>query len=473
MDDALDEVCSRMNSAWFPVNPLVLSRVQSKLASGAKTPRIVEDLKSDPSLFIYTVKELSRRLNLFDGGKIIDPVQELESASVDTMQAILTKEAAVMSCHDFRAIKSFQAGQLMSSLISAVTSASLAGSMEVNASTAYACALLRQLGLTLIAFNYPHVYANAIGRGESRDSYISMMLGFSPSLLAFAMARKWGLAPTIRRGMGDISCSHDSGNLSVIRAGEMLEKICAVGEIVARIDGSKDPQVPSSDWEEARSHIQLCLGKDGFSVLEKEIAESARYFVISAPELFTIPDLTGDIQPEVTSVRPVFDRNPFIRGCSGKLQERLGDLYARLVNPAHRPENVRFLLKTIIPEAGFAGGCVYLVDIEAYMLVPRLSAGKSSLDEFKAVRYNTPENRNNPIVRAFMASTPVTGDHRRSDEKLVSFVASSIGFLNRAGVLYLEAPLPQPGLAGGFFTDTHRTECKALRQALNDCLNLE
>lgn len=474
MGEGFDEVCTRMNQAWIPVNPLVLSRIQSKIASGmVKVPAIIEDLKSDPALFIYTVKELSRRLRLLDEKRIIDPIKALEDASLDTIQSILSKDPAGMSCHDFKSIKSFQAQVLMSSIVSAVTSASLADSMDVNASTAYACALLRQLGLALVAFNYPHVYANAVGRGESRDAYISMVLGFSPSLLGFTMARKWGIAPVIRRGMGDVNSFESEGDLSAVRAGETLEKICAVGEIVARIDGSKDHPVPLSDWDDTRDQIQLYLGKDGFSLLERKIAESAKYYVFSAPELFILPDLTDDVRPRITSERPIIDRNPFIRGCSTKLQERLSDLYTRLGSSIKRPDTAEFLLKTIIPEAGFTEGCVYLIDIDTHMLVPKLSVGRSSLEEFRAIRYNTPENRNNPLVKAFLASTPVTGDRKRSDDKLVSFFAGSIGFLQRAGVLYLEASLPPAGLAGGFFSDTHRTECKALRQALNDCLNLE
>ncbi|HPN73314.1 MAG TPA: HD domain-containing phosphohydrolase, partial [Candidatus Omnitrophota bacterium] len=64
-----------------------------------------------------------------------------------------------------------------------------------NGEFGFLSALLRQLGITLVAWNYPAAFDRALKSVTSTQpltTVLSSMLGFSPELLAASLVRQWG-----------------------------------------------------------------------------------------------------------------------------------------------------------------------------------------------------------------------------------------------------------------------------------------
>ena len=482
MGEKLEDVIERVNEAWFPVNPLLLSRIQAHLAAGFYEMRpelLINEIKADASLFIYAVRELSKKLHSDKPGEafIRNPVEALRNAGPEHLKSILSRRSADISIHTFDGIKNFQAELLRRTVIGASTSEILAPKLDLPGELGYSCALLRQLGLALIAWNYPSIYAKALQKGPNPDEYLSITLGFSPALLAYTLTRRWGFSTALRRGMGEKISGEASSDTISLKIGDTLEKICKTGELIARCNQSSPYPQARADWDTAKMEVLKYLGPDGFELLENKILETSKYYMLSAPELFKItplkePQVTTAIQDPAARKASLNERNPYIRGCSSSVQEKLESLYARLDRGHAANENVSFLLKEIIPEAGFTSGCVYLVEVEYQLLVPRLVVGNTPLESFKAVRYGSPENRNHPVVKGFVSPTPVMGDRKSETDNWIFYISGSIGNVQKAGVLYLEYPMKSPGEAA-ILGQTQKTISKALRQALSDCLNLE
>ena len=100
------------------------------------------------------------------------------------------------------------------------------------------------------------------------------------------------------------------------------------------------------------------------------------------------------------------------------------------------------------------------------ILVPRLAIGSAKLNQFKALQYNTYSYNADPVVAAFRSSVPMI---KESDDGNPSLIAAALGEHQRAGVLYLE-------LSQELADDAHANPMlyfKAIRQAFNDCLNLD
>src|SRR5262249_37415849 len=151
-----------------------------------------------------------------------------------------------------------QALRFRESLLSASAAEILASKNAIDPEDGFSCGLLRQLGLTLIAWNYPRVYNRAmecITPNEGLDFQLQKVLGFSPSLLGLTFAQRWNLSDEILVALGDrkkrfsVSASErsDSGAQHV---GEMLSKICEVSEALARANDPEHYPTALRDWEE-------------------------------------------------------------------------------------------------------------------------------------------------------------------------------------------------------------------------------
>lgn len=469
--NGIEHVCSRLDEAWFPINPVLHSRIQARLATnGYHLDALIEELKADAALFSYTLKELSKRIKVANRAPITDPVATLKAAGYQTLKSILSREPSDISIHDFHTMKKVQAHVLKNAMVGAGVAELIAPAFSIPKDTAYSCSILRQLGLALIAWNYPSVYGRAVGKGDGRDLYLTMLLGFSPATLAFTLVRKWGLSPDIERGMGNLM-AEASGDPVAGNIGQTLEKVCRIGESIARY---RDPDYPTprSDWDRAREEIRKRLGPDIFHDLKKKVADATKYYVLTAPELFGTPPFQDAEWTAPITRRPLAERNPHILGCPPHLRDMFENLYKEMDQDGNTEERIDFLVKKIIPEAGYPRGCIFLVDIEYHLLVPRLAIGESTLDEFKSIRYNVAENRSNAIVRAFLGTMPIIGERRSDTGGSIPYVASSLGYLQKAGVLYLEGSRVTEDTES-MFNETHKAASKALRQALTDCMDLD
>ncbi len=200
-----------VSDAWFPIDPALLARIQNNLYAGKydnNRDRLITDLKQDTALYLFCLRRLAELASMDPDASSFarSPQLLFKDAPLPHFRDALAVQPHGVSTHHQDETKSEHAKCCEQAVVAATAAEALSKSFELDDADAYSCALLRQLGITLIAWNYPHVYNRVITGilpGQNPDELLGKMLGFSPQLLALTVAREWKLAPEILRGMGD------------------------------------------------------------------------------------------------------------------------------------------------------------------------------------------------------------------------------------------------------------------------------
>lgn len=473
----LREAFERINSQWFPVNPKLLEEVQARLQSGdydENRKLLVADLRRDMSLFGYCVRSITRALKERAGAisALPQPTELFHVATLEELHAALTVTSADISAHCFQDISQLQGLRLEQSVVSASVAEVLSELNALDPNQAYTTGLFRHLGLTLIAWNYPHVYERvllSLEPGISLDRALGSILGFSPTLLGVAVAQEWGFPLEMRFALGDSSLQKNGASPLVAQRGMALRKICEVGEALARASDPEHYPSAHADWDTARVELERALGPTWLKKLQEKISDNCGAYFEAMPELFRFNKQVqhyGLLQESDSA--ELLQKNVYVKYCSTAVNERIKELYSQIDNSNISVDNIQLLVKEIIPLAGFDRGCIYLIDTASYSLVPRLAVGEVVIDKLSSVKYFSVLATHNPISKAYQSVTPVSGESNLLGEPPRHFIAGIIGKTQTAGVLYLE---PSRDLLSSQRENPLAT-FKALRQALSDCLNL-
>jgi HDOD domain len=439
----IERALNHVSDYWFPCQPELLSQV-AKLLSGEAiswNPQEVFTLvRSDFSLFIRMLGELNSLLINEEGRGIeeseppINPLDIFERSGHDSIRRAFAKiTERRISAHGFNSLTDSQAQRFEEAYVSASTVEALAEGSEVNPEIGYSSALLRQLGLTLIAFNYPTVYdkvINSLKPGDSVDTKLSEILGFTPSLLAVKLLHRWGFSkPLLETVMTDEKEEEAHRTFAITSA---VSKLCEVGEALARANNPEQYPAASRDWDFARSEIERVLGKRGLATVRKCVKENTKRFIKSAPSFFK-----GGIvlDPEI-KIAQVWDnehlkRNPFLSACETGFKEELHKVYERLLAGFDSSACLSMLVRDAIPKAGFSGGCLYTLDLPSKLLIPQLKLGEVTERELVPVSLR---DEHDLVTRALQSLSPLSA---RTPSNATA-IAGVLGYSQRMGVLYVE-----------------------------------
>jgi hypothetical protein len=468
---------SYVSDAWFPVHPELLQLIRAKLTSGeiATPDALLSELKRDFSLYTYCVGKLARLIKDQSGENATsqDPLELLCSAEGPaTLNTLLSGATTPPSRHLMAQTNQNQARQMQHAITAASVAESLATSAELDSNLTYTCALMRHLGLTLVMWNYPHVYSRTSGtpnKGQTFEETLTKKLGFSPAMLGIVMARQWGLSPTARLVLGDknVRFSDEASASKAHTIADGVRKLCEIGELFADLSGETDALKVTADLEKLRAELQQRLGDAGMQLLANKIEERSELYLRALPQMFRPP--TPIIKARSDSrLAARYLHNRYVQQCPPEFREQVNGLYALLEDKSSRKKAVDELIKRIIPSAGFGRGCVYLVDPETMLLRPRLAIGKAALAEFLPVPVRGSEK--SPATAAYHAMTPILGVlNAGGPAPRPCYIAASLGNHQRMGVLYLEHPEPSGAVSCRTIPLTY---FKAIRQAFTDCLNI-
>lgn len=462
---------------WFPANPQLHSKIKSLLANeNVDCDLILAEVKKDCALYLYCIKELNKKIKTELGANQneIDPVQSLQQADLDALKQILLVPESKISSHSFNQITPIQANRLNHAMISASTAEVLADHIELDSETGFSCALLRQLGITLIAWNYPHVYEKAMASltlENNLDTLLSKFLGFTPTLLAIHIAKEWQLPVEIRGAIGDRKALLvvEQENPKLKNSCDLLSKICKIGETLAKINDPEHYPVAKGELELVQEEIISSLGTDGFNLIKEKILENCSSYVEKQPELFDL-DLNKSSSIKIgyrEQIQNLIIKNTSIKFCPKELQEQLKKAYSEIIPGKVSKLGITLIASHIIPAAGFKKGCIYLVEPERQQLAPRLRIGASQLADFRNVSYYSSET--DLIATAFRCSSIVKEERAHEDGGISGYIAGSLGNYEKAGVLFLELGREL------FMANDNQAAIrfKAIRQAITDCMALE
>lgn len=461
LDRRLERACEHVSKMWFPPDPELLRRIRSGLTSGAYDLDIdflIDEIRDDFALFTFSLKGLT--VILADEGTAaprgMTPVELLRWAGLPRLRRIFGGADDSISFHNLREVSDFQAARLKEAIVSASAAEVLAEHAALDPDTGYSTALMRQLGLTLIAWNYPALYRRSIAAQEALglDDVLARALGFSPAVLGAAVMRDWPISGDIHAAVFEPSRSKRANPPS------RLEHLCRIGEMLARAnDPEHHPSAPS-DWQHVRRDIEATIGAEGLHLIQLRARENGRHY--ATLDIVSLEDIT-EVDParrvHVHTGTALLRGNRYLKDCPPLLARKLKDLYSNIVPGRIDRANVNTLVREIIPSAGFSGGALFILDPIELRLIPRLKIGEPRLRPLSPVTVN---GSSDTVMTAFQCRAPV----QESSEVGIAVLAGCIGGDHRAGVLYLEFPqilASGPRIATAF---------KAIRRALDDCLGL-
>lgn len=453
-----------VSKMWIPVNPKLFAKVRKGILQGDYDfdyQSLVIDIKSDVSLFTYCVRELAKDQDP-DGPRKVSALSLLEKAGLAKLKELLNVELGAISTHSFDA--SAKVNSLKNTLIAASTAEVLAPFYAVDPNTGFSAAVLRQLGLTLIAWNYPSVYKRALEaqkEGITLETALSSALGFSPLSLTVALITSWQIPLD--------ACGLEHGaHVPPKSIGAQIKKICEVGEALARANDPENYPTAAHDWDLAKSEIVKVLGVEGFSKINQQVKHTCSSYADALPESFKD---TEQLDPEkkihVYQQALCYDRNPYLDQCTPGVRRKAEHLYAHLNNNGISRDNLAVLIREVIPVSGFAGGAIYVVEPSNMTLFPRARFGTTERDTSKTLSITQSDEVTDPILEAYRCASPIVDNYRSAKE--VSSICASLGTENKVGVLYLEAPMFSLADANAQLL----THFKAIRQLLVDCLGVK
>jgi hypothetical protein len=477
----------RMKLHWPPVNTELVSRLKLFVEASVKEVDFREsrefikgEVKKDLSLFIFTLKRLSAlslaRSRNAPKESMLLPNELLNEASLADFQEVFNTPSDAISDLNFSTTSKEAAVLTLQTLVGATVAEVISDFKELDPDLAFTYGLLRQFGLTLIAWTYPSLYSRLVSTNseETLDDRLTEALGFSPSLLGLRLAREWGLSTSaLAKGIGDKALVHPEFNREVVVL-ETLEQICILGEAFASSCIGDENQ---SLWAKALTKIETLIGSEGVQSLKDVLSERTSEYCRLAPELFQ-----WKIAPTATLRKPIikaderFINNVYIRHCPKVVQEHLKALYDDLKESTRISlEGVKTLTKVILPQCGFTGGVIYLVDPSNLGLFPRFLYGEVPAALKTRFSYTSHLHKETPVVQAFGANAPIPIGFEEGIKADFKGIAGVLGEFQRTGVLAAvidDKPSISATKAETKPLGTFLSYFKAMRQALCDCLNI-
>ena len=468
------EAVSYVSRGWLPVSPVVLKEIQGKLTGNgySGTADLLADLKRDVALFAWVLRETGSMAPSEHHGE--NPFAVMRSVELTAFNPILAVPPTGISAHELCSMKDSQALRLRHLLIAATTAELLGARQGLDPELLFGCGLLRQLGLGLAVWNYPTTYAradaamNADGMVDF-DEELQKLLGFDAHRLGVEMLLAWSTCPEVRHILAPELEESELG----AEQREFVESVrsaCELGEALARINDPLHYPHAVRQWRRIEEGISYLLGDRGFAELQELIADRYPHYVALAPRLFS-----GDLSPERRAravkeryVRQCMADNVYVRKCSETVRPLFQEVYSAVSEEEPSSTAVTILVNEVIPQVGFLRGCVYMLDPAAMVLVPRLRIGDPEARAWRAVPCSCGGARTHPVSEAFHCTTPLSEESVYLNGERISHVTGKFGNADTVGVLHLE-------LTERLLREEPHTRLmlfKAIRQALNDCLNL-
>jgi hypothetical protein len=252
----------------LPCNSSIIAKIsESSLEDPSTGERALKLLKQDLGLMIYCLRELLDEAHL-QGTPIKDfhPIDVISKAQLSLLKDIVERAPKALF-HKTECVRSYEQDRLLLlPIIAAVITQTLAPAVNLDPHLAFTTCLFRQLGLTLIAWNYPRIFTRAVTTAQTTmrpvDVCLAAALGFSPSALALALARAWHLAAEIRCGLGEGYENEQA---------KSLKRICSIGITLAKTEEPWLENIPSSQVMAATDAVTELLGDSGLSELKQAI----------------------------------------------------------------------------------------------------------------------------------------------------------------------------------------------------------
>lgn len=461
---------------WIPINNDAVDKIKRRLASKeyeGNRELLIEDLKADISLFALTIRCLDDFI--VPEQRDQHPIALLRALDLETVRKLVFQCDGVTT-HRLEQATEMQQLCTRHALISCGTAQVIAGHVDHDPHAVATASMLRQLGLLLVAWNYPKTYQKALSQiaasGGNLDEILFSYLGFAPSKLGQHLAIDWSQDPGLFVSIGTNPPPHlSTGSMTEEALGRAKEvaEICEIGEALARVNDPTHFPAAAKEWEAVLAELTDYLGADGLDKIKDSLTKTYSSYLAVNPKLL---DFDTDLKKKArvsnnVVAQKLLTANANVKKCPAHIQELFKEVYSEVREASISIDALNVLVKNLVPRSGFIRGCVYLADAANGTLVPKLKIGDVDINRFKILRSGS--NRySHPVLEALTCQIPIKQENVIMYGDLVSHVTGVFGTRDKVGVLYLEMGQELLTSAG------HEPLIifKAIRQALNDCLNL-
>jgi hypothetical protein len=447
---------------WFPINQDVLTSIRKGLDEGtyATAPQqLLNDLKGDFALFTFVVKELGilAMQEKVDSKILNNPVELIRWGGSDRIKDILAPDKKLPATHSLHWSEPFQVARLRETAVIASTAAVLSEKKDLDPEVGFSRGVIREIGLNLIAWNYPTLYSKVLNNlkpDASLDEELSKELGFTPSLLAMRVLRPE-------------NPDQPEGNLRPEETSwAAYDELCEVGEALARAENPETYPSAQNDWQKANKYLTENAGTGALELIKERAVEQSKNYPEALPEGFNSlenfnPKRNIDVHERMKAV--IADQD--FRLCPPHVQEALRTLYNEIDGYAVNKSAIQTLLKSIIPQAGFTGGCVFVIDPSTASLKPRTIIGQVNLRAITNVSLDPGD-----LAVAALGTHETLFDLKEDAQpQPLEGIYSALGEQRKVGVLYLESPKSTHEDPAGKTIGTYNI----LKKALCDVLHLK
>ncbi len=453
---------------WLPINHKLLDELRQELDNPENihtVDSLLVKIKTDMGLFLHCLQVLiEEHRNTLESE--INPINLFYTAGVERLKAIIKNPNLDKNVHSFENMSENQVAALQHAFVSASAAEAISEKQDIESDYGFLVQILRSLGENLIAWNYPKTYSRIVGKKVSLqeiDQEFFDALGFTPQLLALSLIRDWGLNGDICYALGD-------DTEGFYKTGNSLRRICDLSDKIAIANDPAHYLNAKETWEEVKVKINNILGANGVGLIQQRVHVNCAGYIDSYPEMFgTFDDFNPENHIITLEQMDPMQRNQWIRFCSGQSKELLISLYSGFGKKVNR-NDLLTLVKEIIPQIGFTGGCIYTLDQRTNLLMPRVKIGNTRLLNCKPLPYQDELKReSSPIIMAYSCNSPIIKTGVADDMGYVGFIASVFGGSRKVGVLYLEMPDSRFRTTSQYSVQ----QFKAILQALNDSLHLQ
>lgn len=481
-DRRLDRAAKHVTSLWFPINPTVLDSIREGFKRGDydKDPdSLLEALKKDFALFTLIVKNLMPIASSEGVSSAVknNPTQLIRWAGPSRIKELVSEDAILPSSHLFHALEPFQADRLRETAIVASTAEVLSEKNQLDPESAFGRGVIREIGLNLIAWNYPGLYSRILKNldsSQSLDEELTKELGFSPALLAMKI-----IGPDGETTKAEADAYKHTWST--------YDRLCEIGEALARAEHPDTYPSAENDWKLANDYLQKTVGSGAINHIKNRAVEYSQEYEKTLGQKFeSLETFSPEARILTHRKKKTSIRNKYLQHCPPAIQTALRNLYAEMTNENSTRKVLEQLLRYIIPQAGYTGGCVFVVDPAAFALMPRTIFGSVRLRSIECVTLRRileePEGgvfpititQTHPMVTdsaatALSCAHPVVETHNEEGQPGLTGIYGSLGETRKFGVLYLEAPESSSVQHNPQSLATF----KAMRQALCDALQID
>lgn len=458
-----------LSKGWLPVNPKLYRAIQESIRSGAyqeQPEKLLHDIKQDPGILFHSLKKLGTVSEDTDDSK--NPLEILAQLEHEKLEEIFAPEPGELSLHRIHSATPTQVKQLQYTLFSSNAAEKIAEKALVNPDLAFSTSSLKQLGLYLIAWNYPTIYIRVLSahriKGVNMDQELHRMLGLSPLEIGQRFASQWGMNSQIKRNLKTkpLRESHldDTDESDVLS----LHDICEIAELYAKL---QDPETfPKAEeiWRANENRLNHWLDEETILKINNSVKAACMMHLDATAEIKRLPIIKSAEKTQKKSLHKDIVENTYLNRCPPYLVELFEEVYRQLAENRATIDAIRTLVDTVIPAAGFVRGCLYLLDQNSLELKPALRIGRVPLERYGPFLLND----RNGIMASLHSSFPLKKEDFGIMGQKVDQICGPIQNGKHPGVLYLEIDVHRaedPAHdAGNYF----RAICKAINACFKE-----